>query len=392
MTLPNNIAIGWPSSSFSGWGIYGLNLTLQLISQGRNPVWISQANRLILDKPTEILLNPVMQRQAHLSDLLAKTGLLEFDFPVLHSLRNDFKPSLEEQVARGSKNIGLIFFENTEFSPQGLERAHKYDLIITGSTWNQDILKARGLTHVVNVFQGIDHTLFKPIRENNLFPDRFTIFSGGKLEYRKAQDVVIAAFKEFQATHNEALLIFAWANQWPLIMLTIANSPLIKGVPEISEDNKINYSSWLESNGLPEGSFIDLGNPANREMPYYLASADVAVFPNRCEAGTNLVAMEAMAVGLPVILSANTGHLDLINDSNCYPLAKQAAVKPFKPYAGVDGWAEPDVEEVLTHLETIYVNKVEATNRGQRAAQSLGNFTWDNQIRELLGFVDDLCR
>ena len=99
---PSNIAIGWPSSSVSGWGIYGLNLTLQLIGQGRNPIWISQAKNLNLDEPTEALLNPVKKRQTHLSDLLAKTGHLEFDFPVLHSLRNDFKPSLEEQVARGS--------------------------------------------------------------------------------------------------------------------------------------------------------------------------------------------------------------------------------------------------------------------------------------------------
>jgi glycosyltransferase involved in cell wall biosynthesis len=49
-------------------------------------------------------------------------------------------------------------------------------------------------------------------------------------------------------------------------------------------------------------------------MPSVLQEMNVAVFPNRAEGGTNLVAMECMACGLPVILSGNTGHLDLIEN------------------------------------------------------------------------------
>ena len=60
-------------------------------------------------------------------------------------------------------------------------------------------------------------------------------------------------------------------------------------------------------------------------MPEVLREVDVAVFPNRCEGGTNLVAMEALASGLTCILSKNTGHLDLIRADNCLPLATQAA-------------------------------------------------------------------
>jgi hypothetical protein len=44
-------------------------------------------------------------------------------------------------------------------------------------------------------------------------------------------------------------------------------------------------------------------------MPQILREIDVAVVPNRFEGGTNLVAMECMACGMPVILSANTGYL-----------------------------------------------------------------------------------
>ena len=97
----------------------------------------------------------------------------------------------------------------------GLARARDYDLIVTGSTWNREILEAHGLIHVVNVFQGIDTGLFRlpptGTKRPSAYPGRFVVFSGGKLEYRKAQDVVIAAFRQFQARRPEALLIFAWA-------------------------------------------------------------------------------------------------------------------------------------------------------------------------------------
>ena len=116
MATTKNIGISWPASSYSGWGVYGLNLTLQMIHQDRNPVWISPPQNLILDAQTEKLLKTTRKRQSHLEELYKKTGHLKFDFPVLHSLRNDFKPALDEQAAVGSKNIGVIFFENTKFS------------------------------------------------------------------------------------------------------------------------------------------------------------------------------------------------------------------------------------------------------------------------------------
>jgi glycosyltransferase involved in cell wall biosynthesis len=40
--------------------------------------------------------------------------------------------------------------------------------------------------------------------------------------------------------------------------------------------------------------------------------ADIAVFPNRAEGGTNLVAMECIASGIPTILNPETGQRDLL--------------------------------------------------------------------------------
>jgi glycosyltransferase involved in cell wall biosynthesis len=395
MSKTGAIAIGWRLSSLSGWGVYGTNLALQLKSMGRGPVLLAPAHRLDLNAGDAEALQPAFRRQADLQEILGKVDHMEFDFPVLHSLRNDFEPALERQIAHGSRNIGIIFFEDTAISAEGLARARDYDLIVTGSTWNKKILEAHGLTHVVNVFQGIDTGLFRPpahhVSKASKYPERFVIFSGGKLEYRKAQDVVIAAFRQFHANHPEALLIFAWGNQWPAIMPTVARSPFVAGAPDIGAGGVISIGPWLEANGLPADSYVDLGMPANRTMPDILAAADAALFPNRCEPGTNLVAMEAMAAGVPSIIAANTGQLDIADAAHSFPLTRQSAVAPYPPYAGTDGWAEPDVAEAVQLLEAVFASRQEAARRAAAGAAAMAErFSWSGQIAKLVAAIDGL--
>jgi hypothetical protein len=52
---------------------------------------------------------------------------------------------------------------------------------------------------------------------------------GGKLELRKGQDLVVAAFRVFRQRHPEARLIVAWHNSWLGHMRTIARSPHTRG-------------------------------------------------------------------------------------------------------------------------------------------------------------------
>lgn len=390
MTGSDSIAVGWRPSSLSGWGVYGTNLLIQLKRMGRNPVLYLAPHRLDLDAETALLLKPVLQRQAHLDELLQKVGVLEFDFPVLHALRNDFHPPIEDQIARGNPNIGVIFFEDTEFSADGLVRARGYDRIVAGSEWNRQIAEARGLDHVVTVFQGVDTGLFRPRPRSTQFADRFVVFSGGKLEYRKAQDVVIAAFRAFHARHSEALLMLAWGNQWPAIMPTIARSSFVEGKPDIRADGTLDVGSWLERNGVARGSYIDLGLEPNRAMPAHLAAADVALFPNRCEPGTNLVAMEAMAAGVPCILALNTGQLDIAGAGHCYELRRQGPVSPYDPYLGTEGWGEPDVEEAVEALETAYRDAARRKAVALAGAEFMKTFDWSVQIAELVRRIDEI--
>ena len=46
------------------------------------------------------------------------------------------------------------------------------------------------------------------------FKDRFVIFSGGKFELRKGQDIVIRAVKIMQDRHHDVVLVNSWFNAW----------------------------------------------------------------------------------------------------------------------------------------------------------------------------------
>ena len=49
-------------------------------------------------------------------------------------------------------------------------------------------------------------------------------------------------------------------------------------------------------------------------------SCDAGIFLSRAEGGSNLMAMEALAVGLPLLLSNNTGHTDIISVDWAFPM------------------------------------------------------------------------
>jgi glycosyltransferase involved in cell wall biosynthesis len=172
-------------------------------------------------------------------------------------------------------------------------------------------------------------------------------------------------------------------------MLGIEQTGNVAGLPNINRDGSLGISQWLVANGLPVDSFIDIGLIPNHLTGQILREADCAVFTNRCEGGTNLVAMESMACGIPTILSANTGHLDLIYHNICYPLSNQGRVKPTAHFSGVEGWGESEVAEVVEALEQIYTNREESKSRGLAAANFMLNWTWEKQVKRFLDVISN---
>jgi glycosyltransferase involved in cell wall biosynthesis len=302
---------------------------------------------------------------------------MNYDGTFLACLGNDFQPTLSAHQVTiiGKPSIGVIFFENKPL-PEALERIKDLLCIVTGSTWNERILRAYGIKGVRTVLQGIDPTLFHPGPKRDFFKGQFLIFSGGKAEYRKAQDIVLAAFKVFSERHPEAVLVTAWHNFWPKLIQSLDCSRLL-GPVVINKSNQLDVYGWATANEIPADRIIDLGFVPNYRMPTILREMNVALFPNRAEGGTNLVAMECMACGLPTILSRNTGHVDIIESDSCYTLYDQRQPsRGFSDIGGVAGWGESQVDEVVERLEQVFYDTDEAARRGRRAAERLAQLTW----------------
>src|SRR4028118_2391348 len=132
------IGISWPIGITSGWGIYGLNLTLQLL---QNPAW-----EVALLAPPSItseslnplhksLLLPVIEKQKSFQELVAANShkQISCNFRVLYGLGNNLASfGVENQITSASQ-VGVIFFEDTRITTEAVEKAKKYSAIVAGS-------------------------------------------------------------------------------------------------------------------------------------------------------------------------------------------------------------------------------------------------------------------
>ena len=388
--LPEAVVLDWSIGTGTGWQVFGLNLALELARDGRvTPLLLERAEPATLHPLHRHALALPLAQQTVLHELLRSAGGdgIRTDYPFLRALGNGFQGNQAGRRLTSERDIGVIFFEDTAITPDGLTRARGHDTIIAGSSWNGAVLTATGLPRIHVIPQGIDPTVFHPAPRAGLLRNRFVVFSGGKLEYRKGQDLVVAAFRVFASRHPDALLLTAWHNPWPQTMVGLESAGHVRGLPGVDDRGRLSLVSWLGANGVGAESVIDLGALPNQQMAQAIREADVALFPNRCEGGTNLVAMEAMACGVPVILSANTGHLDLLTEPEAaFALTRQRPVKGSCPlYRGTDGWGESDLTEMVEHLEQVYRDRESAAERGARGAQFLHRaWSWRQRTAELL--------
>lgn len=389
MAAPIPVSIHWQLSSYSGWGTVGINLFLEWANDDELVPLTSvpHHNMIVVDGLRRQRLEPHLVQSEHLQSSIPRggDGLVDINIPVLEATGNSWHCEPHPGRLRGRPSISLLVFENTRFSPSAIESARPYPLIVTASRWNEELLRAAGVEHVRTVWQGVDRTLFHPAPRSGWYRDRFVIFSGGKVELRKGQDLVLRTFRVFAKRHPESLLVTAWQSPWPQFARDFGARHSVEPAP-FTSSGQVDVKGWAVANGIREDQVIDIGHVANPLMPAVLREMDVALFPNRAEGGTNLVAMEAMACGIPCVLSRNTGHRDIMTspdaaEPNCYPLEHQRSVDDES--RGTDGWGESDVDEAVEMLEAVWRDRETAAARGARGAESMTALSWRSQASAL---------
>lgn len=214
------------------------------------------------------------------------------------------------------------------FEAQLDEEIATADGILVGSSYARDSFVAEGVPaeKIKVVPYGVDLQTFRPAAEQ-VVREKFEVVYAGQLTQRKGISYLLRGYQQFERRDSR---------------LTIIGSTVEGMTPFLPYRHLFRH--------LPH-----LTRPALADM---YRQSDVFVFPTLVE-GMPLVVLEAMACGVPVIVTAN-GPGDLVRD-------------------GVDGFIVPqrDPNAISERLDRLYRNPElrlwMAANARQRAMQ----FSWD---------------
>lgn len=382
------LVINFAADVFTGWGQVGLNWA-GLLEPDYQPIFGS------IPTPQHFVgMDPWRYRTIERAISASKSfNYIPSESIVVDPIGNDLKSYSDVDP---KCLIARIIIEKAEMK-YAMERLAKYDLLLTGSTWNRERIEAATGRTVKVIHEGIDPSLFCPGPKSG-WSDTFNIFSSGKVEFRKAQDVTLMAFKRFSQRHPDARLITLWNSPYADLgngYKGIADEPLW-----LNDSGQLDIKRWAHDNGIDPAKVFELGNIPNFALPQVLREMDVMLAPTRVESCTSLPVKEAMGCGIPVIYGAHSGMLDLEHRVDygrygislplvhCIPI--RASSEYFFPLADWE-WYEPSLDEIDSSLEWAYQNREAARDMGRMASHWIhGHRTWEIHVKALKAWLKEV--
>jgi glycosyltransferase involved in cell wall biosynthesis len=206
------------------------------------------------------------------------------------------------------------------------------------------------------VYIGLDHRVFNPLRRNILrdearerigaSPDRFVLLLVGNDWPNKGGPVLLEALRQLPDLPVDLIVA---GREDP--------SPYLAAIQDAGLDNRIRFL------------------PPRNDIEFYYSAADVYTGPS-LEDTFALPPQEAMACGLPVIVSSKNGTSEMITD-------------------GVDGLilADPHDSKTLAALiRRLYEDSAFRSRIGQKAAETAQQYTWERSGRELALILEEILR
>ncbi len=216
------------------------------------------------------------------------------------------------------------------------------DDLLALSSFQKNTFVAHGVDprKIVVVPLGVDSDLFKPDPRDSQ-SGIFRVLFVGQITQRKGLSYLLDGFKGASIPRSE--LLFA--------------------------GKRVHASTWRTTPG-----FRHIDHRARWDLPDIYRSSDVFVLPSLVE-GFGLTALEAMASGLPVIVSEHSFGSDIVTD-------------------GLDGYVVPirDGGAITERLRHLYENPDDRHAMGAAARQRAEQFSWDAYHRRIVGLFTTLLR
>lgn len=215
--------------------------------------------------------------------------------------------------------------------------------ILTSSEWVRNSLVPYGLEHKAKIIPlGADLNTFHPGERED---DKFRVIFVGSNWIQKGLIYLLRAWKNLKLKDAELV---------------------IAGIKE--ETGKKILEQVIKSD-IPN---IKWGWYPKEELARAYRNSDVMCLPS-LQDGFGLVVIEAMASGIPVIVSSNTGAAQHI-------------------YNGRNGFIVPakNVDTLQGFIEILYYDRAQGRKMGNQAVKMAQNFTWERSEREYLKWMQSL--
>ena len=270
-----------------------------------------------------------------------KIGVIQATPPQFNEISNDFK-------------VGMTMVENTQVCKDWISQCNKMNHLFVPNHQLIPIFKDSGLTiPCTAVREGMNPDQHKFIQRKQ--GDVFTFLILGWMDDRKNWQDAVRAFTSEFAPHEPVRLLIKNSN--PAYGSTVPNDPRIK---------------IIDHNITPE------------ELDLLYGMSDCLLFVTRGE-GSGLPPREAMATGLPVILTDWLGTAEISDPRYNYPIKPIALDYPDWRPEQPGFMARFDVAEIMYWMRHVYENWDEAMAKGKLASEWMAkDWTWEACANEML--------
>lgn len=267
------------------------------------------------------------------------------------------QPKAEWLISPFSRNIAIVPFETTLVPPSWVPRFNSFDALLVPCAQNKQMMIDSGVKVPVEVIHwGVDADKFFELER----PDDgvFTFGTMGALSLRKGTNILINAFERAFPTETDVRLICKTSNH---------------GYPFMTKDRRVE---------------VQMGAVSHDEMiDQFFRRVDCFAFPTLGE-GFGLTPLEAMATGIPAIVTGWSGPEEYMNEEVGWKIdhTMDDAREFSDPRSGVykeecGRWAIPSIDHLVYLMRYTYEHQLETAQKGRRAAQYVRDqWTWPSQI------------
>ena len=138
---------------------------------------------------------------------------------------------------------------------------------------------------LIKVPYGVDLKEFKYLNKKRPKGDKFRIISVGTISIRKGSHILIEAFEQLSLNNSELIFVGTIENNFKKILKKFKKLKNVKFISKQKQEN----------------------------LKYFYNNSDIFVLYS-LEEGLSMVQAQAMACGLPIICSENTGGSEIVDD------------------------------------------------------------------------------